>query len=453
MDVAILGTPVSSENRGVRALAASLINLCATVAKGGESVLMVMHDSDEPVPFRVGGRLRPVQVVNCRLSPRAHPRVHLVWIVFAALLYRAIPLKGLRKALSLSTSWIATLEKADVVGDVRGGDSFSDLYGIRRFLYGFFMAWTVLLVKGTIVQFPQTFGPYQSRLSRVLSGFLLRRSSVIMARDETSRLIAQDLVAGRCDVWLVPDVAFSLEAVPPERLEVDPPSGGAVPPGVIGLNVNGLMYNGGYSRDNMFGLALDYKSFLPRLAEALLSEHPGELWLVPHTYASPNNVESDPEACRQLRRALPEPLRRRVRIVTGEYDQHELKWLIGRCDFFIGSRMHSCIAALSQGVPCVGVAYSRKFRGVFDTVGMGEWVVDGQTVVNQNAVSRILDLYRIRDGVRDQLHREGDRARKSLYDSFRRIAVEMSKADVMRNDRPAGREESPPSPQVNRGSP
>ena len=46
------------------------------------------------------------------------------------------------------------------------------------------------------------------------------------------------------------------------------------------------------------------------------------------------------------------------------------KAVIGQCDFFIGSRMHACIAALSQGVPCVGVAYSMKFAGVFDTVGM-----------------------------------------------------------------------------------
>jgi colanic acid/amylovoran biosynthesis protein len=423
---AILGTHVSSGNRGVRALGASLIGLCATAADASEIVLMLGHHDSEPVPFRAGNRMRPVRVVNCRLSPKAHPRDHLAWIVLAAMLYRAIPVPGLRRVLSRSTPWIATLEKTDIVGDVRGGDSFSDIYGIRRFLHGFFMAWTVLLVKGTIVQFPQTFGPYRSRLSRMLAGYILKRSAVIMARDEKSLLVARDLVAGGRDVWLVPDVAFSLEAVPPERLETDPPFEGAAPQGVIGLNVNGLMYNGGYSRDNMFGLKLDYRAFLPRLVEALLSEHPGELWLIPHTYASPENVESDPEACRRVRGALPEPIRRRVRIVTGEYDQHELKWLIGRCDFFIGSRMHSCIAALSQGVPCVGVAYSRKFQGVFDTVGMGGWVVEGQTVVNQDAVTRVLNLYRRRDGVTEKLRQEADGARKALQDAFRRVAAEVA---------------------------
>jgi len=80
------------------------------------------------------------------------------------------------------------------------------------------------------------------------------------------------------------------------------------PGGVIGLNVNGLMVNGGYTRKNMFGLKLDYPSFLAAMIKALLAEHQGELWLVPHTYAPPGDVESDPEACCKVRAALPEIL-------------------------------------------------------------------------------------------------------------------------------------------------
>ena len=163
------------------------------------------------------------------------------------------------------------------------------------------------------------------------------------------------------EVLLSPDVAFSLEAVRPERIELDPPIGerlaaasqphldrgrlaaasqpyqdrgrlaAASQPylesspstGIIGLNVNGLMYNGGYTRDKMFGLKLDYLTFLPALVTALLREHAGELWLIPHTYGPPESVESDPEACRRVRDALPRELQERVRIVTGEYDAHE----------------------------------------------------------------------------------------------------------------------------------
>jgi len=185
--------------------------------------------------------------------------------------------------------------------------------------------------------------------------------------------------------------------------------------------VNGLMYNGGYTRRNMFGLKLDYAGFLPDLVCALLAGHSGELWLIPHTLERAGHVESDNEACSKLRDRLPRGLVSRVRLVTGNYDAHELKWLIGSCDFFIGSRMHACIAALSQGVPCVGVAYSRKFAGVFESVRMEEWVVDARSCSENESVARIVSLYRQREKTRRELCRQASRVRGDLTEIFRQL--------------------------------
>jgi polysaccharide pyruvyl transferase WcaK-like protein len=421
--VGILGTPVSSGNRGVMALGASLVSLCFR-AGATEVVMFVGHHQPCDVTFRVGDELRNVRVVNYRLSPRARLQEHLAWILCASLLYRAVPWPPLRRWLSRHTPWIAALEGVDFAGDIRGGDSFSDIYGWRRFLLGFAAAWTVICIKGGLVQFPQTYGPYGRCWVRVLARWLLRRAPVIVARDRESQQVAQNLVGYTRQVLLSPDVAFALEARRPDRIELDPPlpgnvggSLGSSPP--IGLNVNGLMYNGGYTRANMFGLRLDYRAFLPRLVEALLREHPGELWLVPHTYAPAESVESDPEACRLVRDALPEHLRGRVRLVTGRYDCQELKGVIGLCDFFVGSRMHACIAALSQGVPTVGVAYSRKFEGVFESVGVRDWVVDGRTTNDREAVDRVLRLYRRRNEVRAPLQAAAAHARQQLDRMFR----------------------------------
>jgi polysaccharide pyruvyl transferase WcaK-like protein len=424
MKTCIMGTPVECGNRGVLALGASLVNLCSQASDGGEVVLLLGNRDSRPASFRVGGELRSIPVVNARMSPRSRLRDHLFWILLMSMLYRLLPVAGIRAAIARSTPWIKTATEADFVGDIRGGDSFSDIYGMRRFLLNFLMVWTVVLIKGTMVQFPQTYGPYKSPMARWLARFLLTRSSVIIARDQQSQKLAQELVGPEKEVQLCPDVAFSLETVRPERLDMDPPFVGPVPPGIIGLNVNGLMYNGGYTRKNMFGLKLDYAAFLPAMVAALLGEHSGEIWLVPHTFEPPGNVESDPEASRNLRDALPPELRARVRIVTREYDQYEIKGVIGQCDFFIGSRMHACIAALSQGVPCVGVAYSMKFAGVFETVGMETWVVDSRETTNEQAVARVLELYRQRDGVRDSLVQRAGEARARLQEVFRTLITE-----------------------------
>mgnify|MGYP005843462211 FL=1 len=419
MTVGILGTPVGSGNRGVQALRASLVALC-TQAGAEEVILFTGHRESGHVAFHSPRGVHWVRVVNYRLSPRARPTDHLAWIVLAGLLYHWLPIPILRRWLSRRTPWIAALERVTLAGDIRGGDSFSDIYGWGRFLTGFLASWTVVLVKGELIQFPQTYGPYQRWWTRWLAGYLLRRSPVIVARDRESQSVARALVGNARQVWLSPDVAFALEARMPARLELDPPlhtdprslGDGGPPP--IGLNVNGLMYNGGYTRANMFGLKLDYAAMLSRLAETLLQQHAGELWLIPHTYAPPDSVESDPAACRRVCDALPPTVRHRVRIVTGEYDCHEIKGVIGRCDFFVGSRMHACIAALSQGVPTVGIAYSRKFRGVFETLGMGDWVVDGREVDAEAAVEKVGELYRRRATVRESLTSAAMAARARL---------------------------------------
>ena len=434
MKVGLMGTPVSSGNRGVMALGASLVSL--SIEAGAREVAMFIgHHAPGEVTFQVGGDSRRVKIVNYRLSPRARPAEHLAWIVLASGLYRLIPWRALRQWLSRRTPWIAGLERMDVVGDIRGGDSFSDIYGARRFLLGFLAAWSVVMIKGGLVQFPQTYGPYKRRWARWLAGWLLRRAPVIAARDRESQRVAQELAGNRRPVLLSPDVAFALPARKPEQLLTEPPLPHAVDTvddldaRPIGLNVNGLMYNGGYNRANMFGLKLDYQAFLPRLVEALLREHEGEVWLIPHTYAPADSVESDPEACRRVREAVPEPLRQRVRLITGEYDCHEIKWVIGLCDFFVGSRMHSCIAALSQGIPTVGVAYSRKFEGVFDSVGVRDWVVDGRAVDTDRAVERVMELFRRRGEVRELLQVAADQARAELGRLFRDLVPAMAGRD------------------------
>lgn len=423
--IAIMGTPVSSGNRGVLALGASLVGLCKRADETAKIVLLLGHRDSQPASFRVGNRNIEVPIVNCRLSPRSRVREHMGWIAVMALLYRLLPFAPVRRMIARSVPWIGTIEKAALVGDIRGGDSFSDIYGMGRFLLGWLMAWTVLLVRGDIVQFPQTFGPYRSPVARHLARYLLRRSSVILARDRQSRQVAQELVGPKRTVTLSPDVAFSLEPVPPPRIETMPPLEAECPPRAVGLNVSGLLYNGGYTRKNMFELKMDYSAFVHELAQTLLAEQSGDVWLVPHTYAARGNVESDNEAAERLRAGLPPDLQPRVRLVTGEYNSHEIKWIVGQCDFFIGSRMHACIAALSQGIPCVGVAYSMKFAGVFETVGMADWVIDARSVNAAGAVARVLERYRDRQGVRAPLRQQANDIRRQLDDTFSRLIEAM----------------------------
>lgn len=417
--VGIMGTPVTSGNRGVLALGAALARLCLISSPGVEVRLFGSHSHAGTVMMRPEGRDLAVPMVHWRLSPRGGLHHHLFVIVAGALLYRLIPLAALRRRLAAWIPWIGALEKTDLVGDVRGGDSFSDIYGLKRFFVATLPVLSVIWVKRSLVLFPQTYGPYKSRIARWIARWIIRHSTTVIARDKESQRVAQELAAPGQEILLTPDVAFALyvdamqTALFDDSTTLEP-----IPDNCIGLNVNGLMYNGGYTGKNMFGLKLDYRAFLTELAIRLLETHPGPLLLVPHTYAPVGDVESDNEACRLLKDSLPVQLQSRVRIVTGDYDAHQLKGIIARCGFFVGSRMHSCIAALSQGVPCVGVAYSMKFRGVFESAGMADWVVDGRTTDTRAAVATTISLYHERTARQPELARRAVANKTALQTAF-----------------------------------
>lgn len=415
----LLGAPIGIGNRGVSALGVSVIRLVYDQdAEASAALLMGNRDADTRPVRLAGGKTVQVPIVHYRMSPKAPLGVQLWWILLLSLLYRVVPLGAFRRLLARNR-WIRTVAEADVVGDIRGGDSFSDIYGLKRFVIGSLPILAVLLVRDRVVLLPQTYGPYQGQAARWLARFILRRATRIISRDRESLKVIEDLMGKSDRCRFCPDVAFSLEALRPSTPSIEPPLPAARPACLIGINVNGLMFNGGYTRANMFGLKLDYRRFLVDLLARLLANPNHHVLLVPHTFAPPGRVESDPEACRAILASVPPEHAGRVHLVTAEYDQNEIKGVIGLCDFFVGSRMHACIAALSQGIPAVGVAYSRKFVGVFETVGAEEWIVDGRTADAPAAVNRVMELLEQRDHLRPVLERRVADARARLAETFR----------------------------------
>ena len=80
--------------------------------------------------------------------------------------------------------------------------------------------------------------------------------------------------------------------------------------------------------------------------------------------------------------------------------------------------MHACIAALSQCVPAVGLAYSRKFLGVFASIGMEQLVVDLSAHDENSVVALVNRVYQSRSELRAQLDAKMPTVRASIMELF-----------------------------------
>ena len=368
-----------------------------------------------------------MRVINCRMSPWAKPSEHILCILFLALVCRFIAIGWLRKMILRAVPWLDTLSSADFVGDVRGGDSFSDIYGLKRFITGSLPALSAIFMQKPLVLLPQTIGPFRSPLALALARFIMRRSGEIFSRDKAGVEIARKIVgASGVDkkIRFCPEVAFTLETRLPNDAEIIPPlpAKGNVP--LIGLNVSGLLYMGGYTRDNMFGLKVDYKKFIETLLVRLMEKTNAHVFLVPHVFDA--NPENDCDACLRVWRDVPEPFQYRVHLPEQMLDQNQVKGLIGLCDFFIGARMHSCIAALSQGIPTVGIAYSSKFTGVFESVGMASAVLDARGESLDALVETCLEHFRNRIQTSTELRKRVAAIQIQIFSCFNALLAPSS---------------------------
>ena len=105
-------------------------------------------------------------------------------------------------------------------------------------------------------------------------------------------------------------------------------------------------------------------------------------------------------------------------LLKGNHDQNEIKYIIGLCDYFIGSRMHACIAALSQMIPAVGLAYSKKFLGVFDSIGVDDLVIDLRTKSKDGIIAHLSKAFFEREATAQKLSQTVPKAQEEISEIF-----------------------------------
>ncbi|WP_162606526.1 polysaccharide pyruvyl transferase family protein [Jiangella asiatica] len=295
------------------------------------------------------------------------------------------------------------IARADAVGDISGGDSFTDMYGPVRLRSVAAPKLAALRAGRPLVLLPQTYGPFSTRDGRALAERLVRSAALAYARDARSYQRLLELAGAQADPARLRDgvdVAFALRPRRPVARVADAVEAATEGEVVAGVNVSGLL------RDSVgrerFGLAGDYVATMTGLVRALIDEG-ARVLLVPHVHVPGGQGESDIAAIDEVVAALPVAERLRVTVVPSELDAAELKWCIARCAWFAGSRMHATIGALSSQVPAFGYAYSDKTRGVFETCGMGEHVGDAREVTGPGAVEAMAVSFAAREVSRDRL--------------------------------------------------
>lgn len=288
---------------------------------------------------------------------------------------KAVPFRH-KNPLAMARS-LREMASCDFIVDFTGGDSFSDIYGLRRLWRKLFHKQMVLTSRTPLVLAPQTYGPLEHKIARPWFIQVVCRATRVFTRDDLSAEFLRSL--GVYDAIIATDVAVTL---PWDRTRFELPKTERVR---VGVNVSGLLWNGGYTGANQFNLKSDYQEYCSGLVDSLIREG-HEVHLVPHVltrdWESPQ--EDDFRASIELRDLYPSCI-----LAPRFGNPVEAKSYIAGMDVFVGSRMHATIASFTAGVPTIPVSYSRKFKGFFGTLGY-DILVDLAAVDTTSAVEQTL---------------------------------------------------------------
>lgn len=287
------------------------------------------------------------------------------------------------------------IKNSHTILDISGGDSFTDLYGRKRFKSINILKNYAIKNKIPFILLPQTYGPFSNQKIKEEAKHILKMAKMAWARDLHSYEIMKELLGESFDPSIHKsgvDMAFLL---PPKKcldkidhnvrymLEKQKTK-------KIGINISGLIFNDPEKAKQHYKFHADYNNSIKEIIKKILENDKHNIILIPHVLTDIDHYESDLRACMKIIDELDLASSNRISIQKQPLNENEVKWLISEMDWFMGTRMHATIAALSTETPVSTISYSDKATGVFESCNMLESVINPRTLSTQEVIEKIL---------------------------------------------------------------
>ncbi len=281
-----------------------------------------------------------------------------------------LPYSLARRYASLDKELSNYLE-ANLVIDL-SGDMLTEDYGPHIALsHAFPLIFSRLLHRPYAI-IGQSVGPFHWLLSVYRS--LLKSASIVTVREGLSRDYLKSI--GVTETMETADLGFLLS--PSLAVTSADPN---IP--VLGIAPSGLLFS-------KFSAAIDSRDPLVDLCDIInrfAIQNQWHVLLVPHVL-SPSGSRDDNAACQIMKSLITVP----CTVLDSGLSPAETKSAIASTDILIAFRMHAAIAGLDTEVPTLGISYSHKTQGLFQKLGMLDWVIDNDAAMFENIEKKLDSL-------------------------------------------------------------
>lgn len=293
----------------------------------------------------------------------------LLWAATRRMIHVSLPLPGVWREP------IQTLETSNIQVCVGGGylRSKQDFTSTIILLLLAHQIWLARMLKKPVYLYAQSFGPYPTRLQRLIARNAIQSASFVLVREAKSERLLDELTIDKSKIVKVPDSAFLFSAKPNNAIRrmVRPDGSKDI---VVGITVRNWLDE---------KQQLDYESAVAMLIRHITSKPNHTVVVIPQVTSSAQH-DDDREAGARIARLIGD--NRHAIFLEQRFSPSEILSIYASLDYLVGTRFHSVIFALLSRVPAVAIEYEHKTSGIMQDLGLERWVIPIESASAQSLI-------------------------------------------------------------------
>ena len=332
---------------------------------------------------------------------------------------------------ALSMAYCRYLERTgcaiDAVVDI-SGFAYGDAWSVDRVL------WNRALIEYCdshgvpMLYLPQAWGSFErAEIREAVKVMVNAPGTAFYSRDSQSSRYLEGLL-GRAagSVASHPDIAFAFRGgTTLQGEEVLRAMGCNMERPIVGIAPNMQIYK----RVEGSGGANPYVRELLRLVEHCLQHHDVDIVFQASEMDASGVTVDDRYLCGIIAASLNQP--ERCFLTHEALTAGQTAAMISRFDYLVGSRFHSLVLGLSQGVPAMAISWSHKYRELLSLFGLESDVTEFQALDADALVSIFERGWARRGAARPQIDSTAAALRSQVGELFDQVAATILQADAV----------------------
>jgi len=309
---------------------------------------------------------------------KAHKLLYAITMIACTLAWVVVK-RATRVSLPLPSVWrqpMQLLEASDIQVCVGGGylRAKRDPTSTIILLLLIHQIRLARLLGKPVYLYAQSFGPYPTRLQRVIARSGIQCASLVLVREAKSERLLAQLGIDTQRIIKVPDSAFLFRAKPNASIHklIRPDGDKSI---IVGITVRSWLDSARQS---------SYEQAIAELIDHIAAKPHHKVVVIPQVTSTAQH-DDDRDAGRRIARLVKESTR--VTFLERQFSPRDILSVYANLNYLVGTRFHSVIFALLSGVPAVAIEYEHKTSGIMQDLGLGQWVIPIERVTAKKIIS------------------------------------------------------------------